>query len=554
MRDTIKHCEITGQAFTVPGREIDICRSFGFPPPSISPEERFRRLFAFRNHELFFWRVCSVTGQQIYSVYPPSCPFPVVSDSYWQSDEWEPFDYGEPFDLDRPFLDQLLDLWIEVPRPALLSQLTTNTSSADHVRQIRDCLLLFDAEQVTRGFYSVSLRNCEDCGDCYRLLNCSFCFECIHCRSSRRLRWSEFCDHCENSAFLSHCTNCRNCLFCANLNGKEFHVWNKQVSSEEFERLSNEWNLTARQKVELAKEEFNDFLSQYPVPHIIAEPFENISGNYLYGCSNVRDSFECFTCHDLAHCHGLTNSDNCFDGVFGEKVEQSALFVAVGMNAKNVVNSIECWNNVENLAYCSYCEDSRNLLGCVGLEGKEYCIFNVQYKKVEYEELRCEIVGHLKARGVWGRFLPSEFSAFPFNCSSANILMPLGEIPAKLLGYRWDETVETLLPSQLAQTIEKDLASRFQDVPERLEDLDPIKDLDKLYICEISGQPFRYIKYELDLYRSLGIAPPTRCFEQRHRERMNRLSPFKLTMRQLTSGAEVQTSFPSPWRRPVVAR
>ena len=46
--------KITGNSFTVAEREAEAYRSFDLPLPSLSPEERFRRLAAFRNESKSF--------------------------------------------------------------------------------------------------------------------------------------------------------------------------------------------------------------------------------------------------------------------------------------------------------------------------------------------------------------------------------------------------------------------------------------------------------------------------------------------------------------------
>src|SRR5690606_9280094 len=161
-----------------------------------------------------------------------------------------------------------------------------------------------------------------------------------------------------------------------NLKGKSFHIFNKPVSEEKFNRTIKEWAFTARARVEAAHVEFEQFLSDKPLPHIISDDPEANSGNYLFNCRSAFDAFECYDSENVVHCHSHWSARDCLDGYgYGNQLSRSIQFVNVGDNASGVVNCIECWNNVSNLVYCTYCENSSDLFGCVGLRGKQYCIF-----------------------------------------------------------------------------------------------------------------------------------------------------------------------------------
>jgi hypothetical protein len=58
---------------------------------------------------------------------------------------------------------------------------------------------------------------------------------------------------------------------------------------------------------------------------------------------------------------------------------------------------IRCWSGCSNLIYCFNCDSSSNCFGCIGLRGKSYCIFNVQYTKEEYEGIVAKIIAKMLA-------------------------------------------------------------------------------------------------------------------------------------------------------------
>ena len=555
-----KTCEITGQRFEIPSEEVDAYKSFGIPIPTICPEERFRRLMAFRNEEQFFWRKCDATGKKIYSVYPQNSPFPVVVPDHWWSNAWDPISYGQELSLKRPFTEQLLELWWKVPRPAYIARESENSAAVHNVRQVRSSFVLFNAENCNNCYHSVGAWNCTYCADCYHVHHCDRLYECIHCHYSKNLRWSEFCNGCEDSWFLSNCTDCKNCLFCTNLNGKQYYILNQPVSPEEFEQVLVQWAFTARPRVELAKEQFEAFLKDKPLPHIISDSPADNTGNYLLRCTSARNSYECADCDTIFHCHALHDARFCVDGYgFGRGLTEAAQFVSCGDSAKALLNCIECWHGVADLTYCTYCEESSNLFGCVGLRGKEYCIFNKQYSKAGYFENVKLIIEQLVETRVWGKFLSPQFSGYSYNHSSANKYMQLSRVTAKLMGYRWDERDEVIRPSQLLGTafsqggdVENSVEERFSEVPARLEEVNVSGLGTALFLCELTGKPFTIVKEEYQLYAALGVAPPARSFEQRHHERLMRLAPKRLLVRTTPEGEEFKTAFPAGWRRPVL--
>jgi hypothetical protein len=78
-------------------------------------------------------------------------------------------------------------------------------------------------------------------------------------------------------------------------------------------------------------------------------------------------------------------------------------------------------------------------------------------------------------------------------------------------------------------------------------DLPDIKDitddiLQQVIICEVTGKPFKIIKQELDFYRKYSILLPTKCFDQRHLERVALKTPRKIYERTCAKcGAAIQT-------------
>ena len=549
-----RECEVTGRRFVISAEEAEAYCHFELPLPSLCPQERLRRQLSFRNDEQFFWRTCSLSGGKIFSVYPQNSVFPVIGQELWQGTDWDALKYGFEYEPQRLFVDQLLDLWTKVPRPAYLLRDSEASPACNGSSGLSRCFLVFSGRRASDCCYCSAICDCNCCVDCYQVFSSDDCYECVHCYECRLLRWSECCVSCEDSWFLSHCSNCKNCLFCCNLDGKQFCIFNEQLSPEEYQTAVRDWQFSARTRVEAAKEEFSAFLSDKPIPHIFSDNPRNTSGNYLMACDAAFDSFECVDCRNIVHCHGLISAEDCLDGLgFGNGLSRALQFVSVGDGAEDIVNCIECSNGVKDLSYCTYCEESQHLFACVGLRGKEYCIFNVQYSKTEYQSRKREIVEDLRERKIWGKFFPVSFSSLAYNRSSAEVFMPLSKIPAQMMGFRWDEAEDAMRPSQL---LGGDAApdERFLEVPDRLEEA-TAEDLRQLvFLCELSGKPFRIRAEDLALHQRLGVSLPARCYAQRHPERIRRLAPRVVIERPSNGRQELlQTAYPANWRQPVVS-
>jgi hypothetical protein len=341
----------------------------------------------------------------------------------------------------------------------------------------------------------------------------------------------------------------------------DYAVFNQPVEKQRYFELLKELNLSNFESLKKAKEKFQTFLSDKDIPHIIGHNLGGSTGNYLWDCEDVFNSFDCRSCKGLYYCDSMQEAENCLDGVgYGRNSGNLAQFALVGDGAQNVRNSVECWNNVSNLDYCSHCEDSSDLFGCVGLRGKQFCILNKQYEKEVYHKARDEIVQHLIRNNTWGNFFPPGFCGLPYNLSAAQVHIPLNRAPAKLMGFRWDDEEEKLGLADLVIEGKDDSLPDFESIntaPNTLAELEARDTDGERYLCEISARQFRIFEKEVAFYKEINVAPPAKCFEQRHLERVRRLASKDMHLRPLKkkmSFKMVVTSFSEGWHRPITER
>lgn len=125
--------------------------------------------------------------------------------------------------------------------------------------------------------------------------------------------------------------------------------------------------------------------------------------NVLKAGGNIVNSDYCSYIGDAKNCYlvaGSIHVEDCYYGnpYYSKQCVDSLLI-------RNCELSYECITseNLYNCAWCQDCFDSRDLLlcydlkncsdciGCVGLRNKQYCIFNIQYTKEDYEKEKMRI-------------------------------------------------------------------------------------------------------------------------------------------------------------------
>ena len=158
-------------------------------------------------------------------MYAPDAPYKVYCPQCWWSDNWDPLQYGRDYDFSRPFLQQFNELWHEVPLLGLSLDLPTTAESPNnnHAGHLKNCYLLFHAdnnEDSMYGFYLVSSKNLADCSLMY---NSEFSYDCMNCyKINRCIGARSQVTESVNCMFLKDCENCQDCFASANLRNKKY--------------------------------------------------------------------------------------------------------------------------------------------------------------------------------------------------------------------------------------------------------------------------------------------------------------------------------------------
>jgi hypothetical protein len=157
------------------------------------------------------------------------------------------------------------------------------------------------------------------------------------------------------------------------------------------------------------------------------------------------------------------------------------------------------------------------------LKRKQYCIFNKEYSKEEYEKIVEKIKQQMKdisftdIRGRdygYGEFFPVEFSPFGYNETVANQYFIKNKDETTQDGYKWYDYE----PNEYKCTIlSKELPDEFGKF------IDPFE---QVIQCDC-GRCFKIIEGELNILKKLNLSIPRQCPECRRLERFHKVLPPK---------------------------
>ena len=486
------------------------------PPPTKCPACRYQQRLTWRIERNLYRRTSQATGKDIVSIFSADKAWPpVYEQDYWWSDKWNATDYGRDVDLGRPFFEQWAELFRVVPQIAMNNQMSENCAYTNQSQRNKDCYMIFCSNDSRDCLHGMWQQKCRNCLDTVYLENGELCYEVLNGENCYRCTFSQNLDNCADVHFSKNCTGCKNCIGCINLRNKEHHLFNEPCSPEEFEHVRASFD-SATTVAEL-RERAAAFFEKHPAKYYVGANIESSSGDYLRNVREVHDSFNCRRGEYFHHCQDVWRAQHVQD--LTETAENSFCYSIEGIVTN--VNALFCKKSCDlsEAIYCSHCNFSKNLFGCVSMNHKQYGILNKQYTKEDYNALVPRIIEAMRSRGEWGEHFPPEFSPFGYNETVAQEYFPLTKEQALARGFRWTD-YEPLAPDVERFVEAAQLPDRIDDVPDDI--------VQWAIRCEATGKPFRIIKQELDFYRTMRLPIPRLHHDERYRRRMALRNPRKL--------------------------
>lgn len=506
-------------------------KTFEIPPPTLCQDCRRQRRLAWRNMQVVYKRKCDATGEEIISGYPPNSKFKIYKRDYWISDKWNPIDYGRDFDFSKTFFEQLQQLHLAVPKMHLNVVNMENSEFANNSSGCRNCYLIQNSTDAEESMYSLGLFYSNNCFDCYESFESQYCYECVNIEKCYGCLFSNDCVNCSDSILIDNCTGCKNCFGCSSLSNKQYWIYNKASTKEEFDKTKSKFLNLGIEGRDKAISEALACSQNRPKKFAHYINIENSTGDYLHHCKNTKESFIIDNSENIKYSTNLGYAKDMWDVDFwGDHAQISYEMTEVGQTT-NILFSRIVYGNCADIYYSlSVMDGSHDCFGCVGLRHAQYCVFNKQYTKSEYEKMIAKIIEHMQKMGEWGQFFPMYMADFAYNETSAQDHYPLSREEAMKAGANWQDEDFSLKYSGEYYT-PKDISEYVQsNNPEAGVEINKL--LSGVLQCSITQRPFKIQPQELLFYLDNHIQLPDKHPDERYRTRFKKINPQKVFRRQ----------------------
>lgn len=530
-----------------------LCQKFGVTMPETPAWQIFKHLSAFWHHFGLHTRKCDKTGKTIISVFDETCPYPVWHREEWMKNSEPP---GAKYDPDRPFFEQLWDFWQKSPIPHNVGAGNENCEYTDDWWYCRNSYLSHSGvgnEDAHYCYRVLNLKDSEFCVFSFRselsvdLINCTECYNLVYAINSRQ---------CRDSAFLFDCRNVSDSLFCWNLRNKQYCIFNKQYTRQEYEIERAKYDFSSRKNYEEAKKTFYEILTTKAYwKNVDMEQCENCDGDIMNKCKNCTQCFMISDGEDCAYAfRGGWLKDNLLtvSTYEGELVYYSCTAQDKCYDIRFCFNLIRC----KFMEYSAHCYNSEHCFGCCGLTNKKYYIFNKPYLEKEWHKKVKEIkedlmkdhtmdTASLRSAVEYGQFFPGYFAASPYEESLAGFHWPLTREQQIAEGFRTKEFFETEHPE----------FSSPDEIPDNVNDVDK-SICQKTFWDPVYRRAFRIMPFDLEFCKARGVPLPNCFYVRRIKENFSWLF-FNGTLRETTcalTGEKIMTGVPTAFDGRIVSK
>ena len=265
---------------------------------------------------------------------------------------------------------------------------------------------------------------------------------------------------------------------------------------------------------EKARVEFENFILTKPRKYASFRNCFDCTGNNLTNSKNSKYVFHNRKSENSKYIENGDTQKESYDLSVGGQLSECYEGLTPD-NSSRALFTIYTWKCIDIL-YSESCQSSNNCFGCVALKHGEYSVFNKQYSKEKYFELKEKIINHMKGMGEWGEFFPMKYSPFAYNETMANLSFPMTKTEIINSGLRFQENLQ--------QTKGK---TTLKKIPENINDVSS-DILNEILECFQCGRNYKIIPNELAFYKKWQIPIPRNCFFCRFKKRFSLRTPSKL--------------------------
>lgn len=462
---------------------------------------RIRLLLSYRNERTLYSRTCDLCKKPFISTYPNDTKHTVYCSPCWWGDAWDAQEFGKPYDESRPFFDQLKELYDTVPHLGMNVTDCVNSDFTNYSDKNKDCYLIISASGNENAYYSEQVLSSKDIAECNLVERLELCYWTQSSQDCYNTHYSEFCNNCTDSWFCYDCKSSKNCFGSFGLRNARFVFLNEQLDEATYMERLAELKLHTTEGIANAKRLVHDHWSTFPHKFANVTLSEDVTGDNVIRGYNSEYIFDAIEMENCRYCHGGLQGKDSQYCVPADGCEKCYNNMSLWKDY-NVNCCLTCWYS-NDLLYCIQTMSSDQLLGCMGMRKKKYCILNTQYSEEDYKTLSAKIIAELKADNTFGEFFPASWCPFPYNTTPANEHYPLTQVEAEKLGYSW--APEKALPQAQPNS--------------------------NVSTCIDCTKPFRILTTEAALYKQLSVPTPVLCADCRYKARRSRRNPRKLYQR-----------------------
>lgn len=305
------------------------------------------------------------------------------------------------------FLEAFEKLRNETPRLALMNVPAATLTCSNFTFQCSNSFYNVGSDFLEESHYNYWGYHNKNSIDCTYCRYCKDCYECLDCRSCISSSFLQDCENCEDCYACFDCSNLKNCFACIGISNKEYYVFNKPYSKEDYFEKCKKFAVKSPEEL---RSLFKDIKQLRP--HIFMRQCMNkgiCSGDYIYFSKNSQFCFDTMSCEN---CFYMNNAINCFEccdiSYAGEPPLQGCYEIMSGMGLTDCSFCASCWHG-SNLEYCEYCFNCRYCFGCIGLRDKKYCILNKPYKPEKYFKEIARIKAETKEQSLYGKWFQTTY-------------------------------------------------------------------------------------------------------------------------------------------------
>jgi hypothetical protein len=315
MKSETKNCQNCKKDFIIESEDFNFYEKIKVPPPTFCPHCRFVRRMIWRNERSLYKRKCDICQKNIISMYDDKVHFPVYCPECWWSDAWDPSEYNQEYDFSKNFLRQWQELFNKVPRQSLWKiGKNLNSEYSNYVKDVKNVYLSYSTLLGSEGVYfSSNIDNSKEIIDSYNIINSELLYQNIGSTKNYNCQYSYWSSSCIDSSFILDCINCQDCFGCVNLRNKNYCIWNKQFSREEYLIKIKNFNIGSYEFIQKFFTEFWDYSLKFPRKYGRLINCVNSNGDELLDSKNISYSFKGHDNHNIKYGYRITHAKDSMD-------------------------------------------------------------------------------------------------------------------------------------------------------------------------------------------------------------------------------------------------